>query len=135
MAMKKSISRTVAHIDVAATVLFAFTKTFSTATPVLDSYLEAGVRCTPNDGFLIHPRPHDFPLPHHRETRGWGHGGGVQGRGHKPAPLRRAQVSAGRGGAGCADSRTIPAGSPGRVGVESPEHLHRLRDWRRERPG
>jgi len=38
MAMKKSIGRTPAHIDVAATVPFAFTKTFSTPTPVLDSY-------------------------------------------------------------------------------------------------
>ena len=41
MAMKKSISRTLAHIDVAATVPFAFTKTFSTATPVIDSYPES----------------------------------------------------------------------------------------------
>jgi hypothetical protein len=40
MAMKKSIGRTLAHIDVAATVPFAFTKTFSTPTAALDSYPE-----------------------------------------------------------------------------------------------
>jgi hypothetical protein len=35
--MKKSISRTLAHIDVAATVPFAFTKTFSTPTGFINS--------------------------------------------------------------------------------------------------
>ena len=39
MAMKKSISRTLAHIDVAATVPFAFTKTFSTPTGFITTYL------------------------------------------------------------------------------------------------
>jgi hypothetical protein len=42
MAMKKSISRTLAHIDVAATVPFAFTKTFSTPTGIITSYLKTG---------------------------------------------------------------------------------------------
>jgi hypothetical protein len=40
MATKKSIGRTLAHIDVAANTLqFAFTKTFSTATGIIASYL------------------------------------------------------------------------------------------------
>src|ERR1700756_2589854 len=39
MAMKKSISRTLAHIDVAATVPFAFTKTFSTPTRIITTHL------------------------------------------------------------------------------------------------
>jgi hypothetical protein len=53
MAMKKSINRTLAHIDVAATVPFAFTKTFSTPTPVLDSYLKT----SPLDRLVVKIRP------------------------------------------------------------------------------
>ena len=50
MAMKKSISRTLAHIDVAATLPFAFTKTFSTATGIITTYLS--VRLMVLRGFL-----------------------------------------------------------------------------------
>jgi hypothetical protein len=44
MAMKKSIGRTLAHIDVAATVPFAFTRTFSTPTGIITTYQRRAIR-------------------------------------------------------------------------------------------
>ena len=51
--------------------------------PVLDTYLKTGVRFTQSDEFIVHPRPHDFPLPHPGKNRWRRDGCGLQSRGSR----------------------------------------------------
>ena len=70
-------------------------------------------------------------ISHYRIVRRrWWDGCGVQGRGHPPAPVRRAQGSPRCRRAGGGRTPPVPAGGACGVRVEPSEHLHHLRHRR-----
>ena len=77
----------------------------------------------PRERRVAHRSDH-LPLPHRRESGRRRDGRGLQGRGHPPAPVRRAQVSSRGRRAGCGRAPPVPAGGAGGVRVEPSEHLH-----------
>src|SRR5215469_15418457 len=76
--------------------------------------------------FLLDDRADHLALSHRREARWWWNGGSLQSRGSAAPSLHCPEVPADRSGRRSACARTFSTGSPSRVRVEPPQHLHHL---------